>query len=163
MQTINPNADCEVAVEDGRILVTMGKKEDRALDARDFAGRTVAVQADKVPFTFYAALNQDCELVRVASMSIPDRAAVAALVAGWIAEGLSVQQLTLKELGKAVRAAEKREKEEIAQSKPAAEPAVEKPDPSAGEPSSPEPAPRTPFSLGAGESHEPEGKELAEA
>lgn len=128
MQTINPNADCEVAVEDGRILVTMGKKEDRALDARDFAGRTVA-----------------------------------ALVAGWIAEGLSVQQLTLKELGKAVRAAEKREKEEIAQSKPAAEPAVEKPDPSAGEPSSPEPAPRTPFSLGAGESHEPEGKELAEA
>jgi len=123
VQTLNNHA-CEVAVEQGRILVTLGAKDDKPLVANDFADRPLTEQPAKVQASFYVALSPSGELVRVASMSIPDRSAVAALVAGWIAEGLSVQQAGLKELSKLVKLAEKREKEDAAQTKTLVEPSA---------------------------------------
>jgi len=115
---------CEISVEPGRVMVSMNPREEKPLAAADFAEKPLAVGAVKSQFTFYGAFNEADEMVRCVSMSIADRAAVAALVAGWIAEGLDVQRLGSKEISKHVRALEKREKEEAAQLKAQAESAA---------------------------------------
>ena len=125
---------CEISVEPGRVMVNMNPREEKPLAAADFADKPLAVGAVKSQVAFYGAFDDADEMVRCVSMSIADRAAVAALVAGWIAEGLDVQRLGSKEISKHIRAIEKREKEEAAQLKAQAEAAA-----AAGAPADPSP------------------------
>lgn len=125
---------CEISVEPGRVMVSMNPREEKPLAAADFADKPLAVGAVKSQVAFYGAFDDADEMVRCVSMSIADRAAVAALVAGWIAEGLDVQRLGSKEISKHIRAIEKREKEEAAQLKAQAEAAA-----AAGAPADPSP------------------------
>lgn len=130
MQTFQTN-DYEVAVEQGRVLVSMNPREtETPLKANDFADRPLAEGAisSKPQVGFYAALNETGDLVRVVSMAIADRTAVAALVAGWIAEGLEVTKLSIKDLVRYSRIIEKREKEEALRAKGQAEPAQKTPE-----------------------------------
>ena len=123
MQNVQTN-EYEVAVEPGRVLVSMNPREvEKAPSAAAFATRHLAEGAITKPngVAFYGALNEDVELVRTVSMAIADRAAVAALVAGWIAEGLEVTKLSIKDLVKYARAIEKREKDEALLAKAQAE------------------------------------------
>lgn len=115
---------CEISVEPGRVMVNMNPREEKPLAAADFADKPLAVGAVRSQVAFYGAFDDADEMVRCVSMSIADRAAVAALVAGWIAEGLDVQRLGSKEISKHIRAIEKREKEEAAQLKAQAEAAA---------------------------------------
>jgi len=115
---------CEISVEPGRVMVNMNPREEKPLAAADFADKPLAVGAVRSQVAFYGAFDDADEMVRCVSMSIADRAAVAALVAGWIAEGLDVQRLGSKEISKHIRAIEKREKEEAAQLKAQAESAA---------------------------------------
>lgn len=125
---------CEISVEPGRVMVNMNPREEKPLAAADFADKPLAVGAVRSQVAFYGAFDDADEMVRCVSMSIADRAAVAALVAGWIAEGLDVQRLGSKEISKHIRAIEKREKEEAAQLKAQAEAAA-----AAGAPADPSP------------------------
>lgn len=125
---------CEISVEPGRVMVNMNPREEKPLAAADFADKPLAVGAVRSQVAFYGAFDDADEMVRCVSMSIADRAAVAALVAGWIAEGLDVQRLVSKEISKHIRAIEKREKEEAAQLKAQAEAAA-----AAGAPADPSP------------------------
>lgn len=125
---------CEISVEPGRVMVSMNPREEKPLAAADFADKPLAVGAVRSQVAFYGAFDDADEMVRCVSMSIADRAAVAALVAGWIAEGLDVQRLGSKEISKHIRAIEKREKEEAAQLKAQAEAAA-----AAGAPADPSP------------------------
>lgn len=130
---------CEISVEPGRVMVNMNPREEKPLAAADFADKPLAVGAVRSQVAFYGAFDDADEMVRCVSMSIADRAAVAALVAGWIAEGLDVQRLGSKEISKHIRAIEKREKEEAAQLKAQAEAAAAAGAPALNVPADPSP------------------------
>ena len=131
---------CEISVEPGRVMVNMNPREEKPLAAADFADKPLAVGAVRSQVAFYGAFDDADEMVRCVSMSIADRAAVAALVAGWIAEGLDVQRLGSKEISKHIRAIEKREKEEAAQLKAQAESAAAASAPALNAPTDPSPS-----------------------
>ena len=111
-----PNAgNCSIEVEQGRVVVSMEGRPVAAnqeeLSAKDFDETPLSEATVVEGVIFYAAKNAKGEMKRCVTSTINDRKAVAALVAGWIAEGFRVESLTAKDLKRQIAAIEKAEKE----------------------------------------------------
>ena len=127
MQEVN-QGNCSIEVEQGRVVVNMEGRpaSDRAvLSAGDLKDKPLAESAVVDGVLFYAAKHAKGEMERCVTSTISDRQAVAALVAGWIAEGFVVESLTAREIKRQIAAIEKAEKEAQAARAAASQPAVE--------------------------------------
>lgn len=107
-----PANNCSIEVEQGRVVVNMeGRKSSEQAEVKDFADVPLTESAVVEGALFYVAKNAKNEVKRCVSATINDRKAVAALVAGWIAEGFVVESMGVREFKKQIVIIEKAEKE----------------------------------------------------
>lgn len=111
------NQGMQVTIMPNAVNVAMNTVDDR-LTTHDFETRQDAPKVHTGELNYYIGLDEQGLMVRCASMAQPDRKAVAALVGGWVADGIIVQQVNRKELLKHLRkldAAAKNEEKPAAQ------------------------------------------------
>ena len=153
MQDVSGN-NCSIEVEQGRVVVNMeGRKQAEQVEAKDFADVPLVETTVVEGALFYVAKNAKGEMKRCVSSTINDRKAVAAQVAGWIAEGFVVESLGVRDFKKLVVAIEKAEKEakesreaaaQVVQQEAAVEAPIAPPAPAPQDDPLPQAAPATP-------------------